>query len=249
MKEAAAKIRAGWLPVHTNEFGTPLLNSAFEQAREAARHRLLCYINADIVLLSDFLPAIQNINLKRFLVGGQRWNLDVSHPLDFEDPEWERRIRQRVSQEGVLYPVYGMDYFVFPRESELTHLPAFAVGRPKWDNWMIFNARRLGIPVIDVTQGVTVVHQNHDYAHVKDRKGTHWEGAEADRNLALAGGENCLLNLADSTHVLKNGRVRAALDYEHVRRRLTVATPILHPRLRPLVNALSSIRKWLKLPL
>ena len=32
-----------------NEFGTPLLNDFFQQAKQQASHQTLCYVNADIV--------------------------------------------------------------------------------------------------------------------------------------------------------------------------------------------------------
>src|SRR3954451_15265372 len=41
-----------------NERGTPRLDSAFARVESAARHPLWCFVNADIVLLDDFLPAI-----------------------------------------------------------------------------------------------------------------------------------------------------------------------------------------------
>ncbi len=43
--------------VSRNQFGTPLLSSVFRAAEERSRCRLLCYVNADIVLLSDFVAA------------------------------------------------------------------------------------------------------------------------------------------------------------------------------------------------
>src|SRR5216684_4488715 len=41
-----------------NAVGTPLVSDAFERARRLARHDYLVYINADIVLTSDFVRAV-----------------------------------------------------------------------------------------------------------------------------------------------------------------------------------------------
>lgn len=241
--EVAARHGARWLPdVALNEHGTPLLDSAFQLARTAAIHPLLCYVNGDIVFLDDLLAAVSQVRFREFLMAGQRWNLDVTEPLDFDAEGWEARLRDRVRREGMLYPAYGIDYFVFRRDGELGRLPPFAVGRPSWDNWFIYDARRRGAKVIDATAAVTAIHQNHDYAHVKQRAGPAWEGPEGDRNLALAGGTGRLLGLQDATHILRDGRVVAALDREHLWRKV-VTIPTLYPWLTPFWKAARSLKR------
>src|SRR5712691_9090902 len=37
-----------------NEYGTPLLSDLFAKAHALASHDILCYVNADIMLLGDF---------------------------------------------------------------------------------------------------------------------------------------------------------------------------------------------------
>ena len=41
--------------------GTPLVPSLFEAASYHGEHRLLCYVNADIILMSDFARALRRI--------------------------------------------------------------------------------------------------------------------------------------------------------------------------------------------
>ncbi|HEY6221558.1 MAG TPA: glycosyl transferase family 2, partial [Candidatus Eisenbacteria bacterium] len=69
--------------VERNEFGTPLLSSVFAAVEASAAHDLLCYVNADILLLSDFTEAASRIiaSKPRFLMVGQRWDLDVTEQL------------------------------------------------------------------------------------------------------------------------------------------------------------------------
>ncbi len=43
--------------IERNEYGTPLVSSVFGIAQDIASHQLLCYVNADIMLTSDFLVA------------------------------------------------------------------------------------------------------------------------------------------------------------------------------------------------
>ena len=146
-------------------------------------------MNADILLLSDFTEAASRAAAwkPRFLMVGQRWDLDVTEPLAFGEKDWERDLRARVERSGALHPPSGSDYFVYPRAA-LGALPPFAVGRPGWDNWMIYHARGRKMPVVDATGSTLVIHQNHAYRHVKQGTGLAWEGPEGDRNLELIGG-------------------------------------------------------------
>ena len=77
-----------------NSYGTPLISDIFEKAQRLAEHRLLCYLNADIILLNDFLEAAQRITFKRFLMVGRRWDIHVNQPLDFDRSDWEIKLRE-----------------------------------------------------------------------------------------------------------------------------------------------------------
>jgi hypothetical protein len=89
-----------------------------------------------------------------------------------------------------------------------TEMPEFAIGRAGWDNWMIFHARRLGLPVVDATPSLMIIHQNHDYNHLPDGK-PHYGHAESRQNEALAGGAGNLFMVLDSDKQLIKGRVRS----------------------------------------
>jgi hypothetical protein len=45
--------------VRRNENGTKYLNCMFERAYEMSRNKFLCYVNCDIMLISDFCEALQ----------------------------------------------------------------------------------------------------------------------------------------------------------------------------------------------
>ena len=117
--EAAKSIGATHLTqVARNEYGTPLLNDIFNQAQNLSHDRLLCYVNADIVLMNDFSNAAYRLaKLKRrFLMVGQRWDFDQTQAIDFES-NWETPLRERVSRQGKLRDPTGIDYFLFTRGS------------------------------------------------------------------------------------------------------------------------------------
>jgi hypothetical protein len=94
----------------------------------------------------------------------------------------------------------GLDYFVFRRGG--VEMRAFAVGRPGWDNWLIYDMRRKGIPVIDATGTIEAVHQNHDFSHSEFGERERVGGPEYDSNLRVAGGRGKLMNLRDADWLL-----------------------------------------------
>ena len=150
----AAELSVRHIPdIARNEYGTPLVSDAFAQAERAARHRILCYINADIIVMSDFLAAVSRIQKARFLMLGQRWDLDLQASWDFDQPHWEARLRAEAQARGSLHPYTGVDYYVFPK-GIWGEIPPFAVGRTTYDNWLIWRARSLGLPVIVVSGAV-----------------------------------------------------------------------------------------------
>ncbi len=188
--------------VARNEYGTPLLNDLFAQARQCASTAHLCYVNADIILMSDFAEAVRRVlrAKRRFLMVGQRTDLDVREAIEFA-PGWEDRLRAQAARSGVLHRPTGIDYFAFHRDL-WGRLPPFAIGRFSWDNWLIHRARHLRVPVIDATACVTAIHQNHDYSHARGGAKGARSGPEARENFRLAGGRPLSLTIWDSTHLL-----------------------------------------------
>lgn len=173
--------------VDCNEYGTPLVSSMFQLAEREASFDSMCYINADIILLQDFVDAVTLVDRRKshYLLVGQRRDIEMTELLSFQN-HWETRLRQYIKNVGKLHAATGKDFFVF-RKGFCRQLPPFAVGRPAWDDWLVYYALKEKVAVIDLTDAVTVIHQNHDYSHVVSGTKERWKGIEADRNLALAG--------------------------------------------------------------
>jgi hypothetical protein len=230
-RETAFEFELEFIPdVPRNAFGTPLLNWVFEHAQQRARSELLCYVNSDIMLPADFTHAVRRVveAHRRFLIVGRTWNVDVSEELD-RDVEIDRR---STTDRGPL----AMDFFVF-RRGTLGRLPPFAVGRPAWDNWMIYRARSRRIPVVDATQSALVVHQSHGYDHVPQGTGDAlmpWNGPEGELNAALMRRSRLRIdvytrkfNLGDATHLLTPARVVTAPRMAGVRGRMRAETHLV----------------------
>jgi hypothetical protein len=185
--------------VKRNAHGTPLLSSIFEEAYKNAQGDVQVYVNGDIILTSKMVKAVEQLTelKKEFLGVTRRMSIDITKPLDFAS-DWQKDVEKIVQQNWKLEHYSAIDCFIFPKGMVET-FPSFALGRPMWDNWFIYNTQKRGIPVIDLTAVSYVIHQNHDYAHLK---GGSWEGPEAEENRTLAGGYTHAHTIADSDYLL-----------------------------------------------
>ena len=122
--------------------GTKYLTSIFDRAQEIAVHDVLCYVNCDILLMSDFRRAVESISQlpKKFLLAGCRWRVDAQVPLDFHRAGWEDAVRHLAVQTNRQRPPQWIDYFVFSKGLYYRKIPEFVIGRPGWDNWLIWFA-------------------------------------------------------------------------------------------------------------
>ncbi|MDZ4159901.1 MAG: hypothetical protein U1B80_08935, partial [Anaerolineaceae bacterium] len=198
--EAAAEVSVRWLPeVQRNPSGTPLVSSIFDLGREQGRGELLAYVNADIILMPEFMGVCRQVmaQKERFLIVGQRWDLDIQEPINFSDG-WDKHLRAEVHQRGRLHPRGGSDYFVFPRVC-FTQVPEFAIGRAGWDNWMLFEARNHSWALVDATEVNPIIHQEHDYSHLPNGQ-SHYRLPETTENVRLAGGLRQVFTLSDTDY-------------------------------------------------
>ena len=210
MADVADEYNVLHLPdVSRNEWGTPLVSSIFELARQSSDSPMLAYVNADILLMPDFVKAANTVATqhKEFLVVGQRWDLEVNELLDFSNG-WDTRLRSETKEKGCLHAPSGSDYFIFPREL-FSEMPPFAIGRAGWDNWMIFQAREFEWPVIDATYDLMIIHQSHDYSHLPGGV-PHYDLEETKINAELGGGMHHMYMTLDASYELVQGRVRPA---------------------------------------
>ena len=206
LAEAANELGVKHIPeVELNANGTPLISSMFQLARENSHGDLLCIINADMILMPDFVEAarLSRLQRDRFVLLSQRWDLEVTQPIEFTEG-WQNRLSSTVHRQGSLHRPAGSDFFLFPPSCYID-IPDFTIGRAGWDNWMIYKARKEKWTVIDCTPSVMIVHQNHDYSHLPGGK-PHYEHPDTNENIRLAGGEaNIRYTILDATHQLSPG--------------------------------------------
>jgi hypothetical protein len=194
--------------VERHHTGMKHLNYLFEKAQAIARNEYLCYANCDIILMDDFYQAFTRAVSWRqsFLMIGQRWDTDVTEPIDFSDPNWNSSVRLLVQSSGFRQAMHYIDYFAF-RRGVYDQVPPFVLGRSWWDHWLIWKALSRGVPVIDCSSVVMAVHQNHGYTyHPHGKQGTH-EDSLAEQNKRLAGNGKQLSITADATHLFARENV------------------------------------------
>jgi hypothetical protein len=223
--------------------GAPLMDAMFRLAREASQTPLYAIVNADILLFEDLVEAAKKVSAQKekFVLLGQRWDLEITARLDFSTG-WQDRLKSQVKSLGALHRPAGSDYFLFPK-SCYTHLPAFTIGRAGWDNWMIYHARKSGFPAIDATAEVMIIHQNHDYSHLPGGQ-PHYKHPETDENIRLAGGRPMTrFTVLDTNQRLENGKILPQkMDSARLWRRIE-AFPLLAFGSTKLSNALWKLRK------
>ena len=244
--EVAAELKLTHVAdVERSETGTPLVNSMFSLSHQLSSNPLLCYVNADIMLTSQFMEALRVVSAAKtqFVMTGRRTLLDVEKPWDFDQVEWEGALHNYAATKGRLDKWPAMDYFAFPR-GVFTDLPPLVVGRARWDNWIIYSARRRGIPVVEATHDVLAIHQNHDYSHLAGGEKDCFISPDAQRNQELYGLQTCIGTL-DATHLVKNGHLTRALGWVYLSRRLDTLA-VFHPMLAPLAWPLLAARQLTK---
>lgn len=220
IEEAAEEFGVGYVgELEKTRLGTPLISSAFEWVREHADVHTACYVNADLILFEEFVQAIRAVSLDPVLMTGQRRTLEISSHLSLSTRGGETALRVEAERRGRMDPPWALDYFAF-RTHTHWNMPGFAVGRPGWDNWLIYRARSLGIPVVDLTEHVAVIHQAHSYHHVPKATDSGFEGPEADANRSLVKTRSHFGDLSHATHVLREGKVRRPWSIGYIRSRI-----------------------------
>jgi hypothetical protein len=196
--------------VKRNRFGTKYLADVYDRAQEIARHDLVCHVNCDIVLMEDFRLAVERVAQaqEKFLAAGRRWDVDVRDALDFERPNWAEELRALAAKTNRQRPAQWVDYFVFSKGLYYHKIPEFLIGRPGWDNWLLWFAGESGVPVVDMSEAVCAVHQNHDYSYHPDGEKGVWEGEEAQENYRLLDGNRKFSTLESATYLLQSNGLR-----------------------------------------
>lgn len=187
VKEIAEEYGLKVLECEVNEDNVPLTNSLFQTAQKHATNDICCFINSDILLYQNFITGIELIKqqeLKEYVAVGVRHDVDVNYEVTPEMLENFYTIASKGKQHG-----YGAtDYFIFPKNLDWSHMPPFDSVRIAWDTWICINTKKRKIPLIDCSNVIQIIHQNHERPWAKDMdvKGS-INFMKNERNVMLAG--------------------------------------------------------------
>lgn len=189
--------------------GTPYVSGVFEAGQAAASADICCYINADIILLANFMASVKTIagRYKSFLIVGQRTNLDVTHPIEFDDVAAVEELEMRAQLNGEAAGPGALDYFVF-RRGLYCDIPPFCLGRFYWDNYLIWHAAAQGATLVDCSANITAIHQNHEYNQCKRGLNGILDSQEYRANKQLFGSRRWPIRTDDAPYVMEGFRVR-----------------------------------------
>lgn len=162
--------------------GLPLVNEMFGQVYEMSIKGPLLFINSDCILTHSMAGAVAYLSQVkiRWLATGRRSEIEPEDADSVEQASWEEDILAKYPDPEML-PSCGADWFLYPRSSFTgCKMPPFAIARTCYDNWIIWDAHKRGVKVIDCTNSVTVYHQIHP------ERPTVRRGPLAQRNYMLA---------------------------------------------------------------
>jgi len=252
------KFNIKWIKeVKTSYSGAPYLDDMIKKGLENARNDSVCIINADTILLSDFVKSVSkliNIYDNNFLLTSRSFSLNINTILNFDDPEIEERLKNIVRKNYIHNDIRSLptDFYFFHREFlSNAKIPPFIYGRGVFVRWYIYHAHCKRIPIIDATPVITAIHQMHSFDYIKDHDVQEelqkvkdpykalMKGREFRWNLEIAG-PAAYFSGADFTHILtEQGLVKINSPYHLVR--YLLKKPLLPPYSKvsfPLIKAL-----------
>lgn len=239
--EACNALGARYVPdVDVNEYGTPLIHSIFAYGDTYGKHDTQCYVNADIILTPDVIKVISKIEFPSYLLVGQRIDLGEGVHIDVHDDNWQLNLKQLLAEKKAsIHPPAGSDYFIYKRFVWKDISKQITIGRTGYDNYLIYFCRMNRIPVIDVTQTLTAIHQFHDYKHIQLGYQERRNGPEEERNFNQIRGT--VLTLEDASYVLtENGLIRNYARGDWMREAETLAS--YNPKLQYLLPFIRAAR-------
>lgn len=161
--------------VKRNKIGRPLplASDLFNIAQKKASYSLISYINADIILPPNFMDSVQRIINAipdgRFLIYGGRWNTEINKLINFKNKRWYKELLARAKKTGWLDDKIAMDYYVIPKNINWD-MPDSIFGVNAWESWIPWKAKKLGLPLINATNEISIIHPRHVHSYFQENE-------------------------------------------------------------------------------
>lgn len=151
--------------VKRSRLGAPLLDDLLRTAAIHARHEIMAYITADVLMstnsASEILRCHELMQGRPYLAICSRVDMLETLTIQFDRPDWFEEVRSAAKAHGKPHGHTALDLWIYPRSLDF-NCPPFPIGRCATDGWVVYKARRDGIPVIDVSASILIIHQLHD---------------------------------------------------------------------------------------
>ena len=156
--------RKGWdvLPVRISaNGGIPVLKFMFLDAISTYNTTFYGYGNSDILFTDSLIETLAWLKMsvkldKPILIIGKRTN--VNYVGVKEMVTW-KKLSAVASSRGKLFRGLAEDYFITTRFYPWKNIPEVVIGRPAFDNWLVYHTRKQNQTVIDATRTILAVHQ------------------------------------------------------------------------------------------
>ncbi len=194
------------------------IDAMFDIAQKEGQYDIQAYVNGDMIFGKDFIEALLAINLKKFMAIGRRWTIPVDGSIKEPYKESVKDLQNFARENSEMDGYQSIDYFCY-RRGTFTNLKPLYLGTVTWDNYMIYHCVSHKIPVVDLSKAITAIHQKHDYNYLPGKRDEFYAGPAAQHNRDLIGGWEKLFGTNDASHILLDGKVMPARDFEYVDRR------------------------------
>ncbi len=193
--------------VDLSDEGMPYFNSIIHHANNVGKYNIQMYINCDILMNSTILLALELIKFNKFLLIGERIDLDEGVYIDINKNGYKNELVNNYNKSKVkFHGPTGIDYFIFTK-GIWESLPKIIVGRGGYDSALLAHCKRNLIPVIDGTETIIALHQFHNYSHVTGGKKTVFFGSDAKVNNKAQGSKYSGNWVSDSDYAIKNNEL------------------------------------------
>ena len=154
--------------IEETNHGLPVVKHMFLEVSQQSESFYIGYSNSDILydsLLLQTVKAVHEFHNKKYrnepqlLMVGRR--TDVNGSLIGTNVTDDTHIEYLVKQ-GTLHPGNAIDYFITNRRKHpWEKFLDVIVGRPGWDNYMLYYALDEGVPTYDISNTVHALHQTY----------------------------------------------------------------------------------------
>ncbi len=245
--EICKQLELHYVPdVKINHYGTPLISDAFRRIDKLTTADTLGYINCDIILLPDFLAAHKKVFLNKFLLVGQRRSLIVNKQV-VGQMSWQVEIAHQLEKQRSRPRLGSSDYFVYPRSVVFPQMPPFAVGKLYWDKWLYYTAKKMSLPIVDATNSITAIHQQHYLKKDEHGYGEEYLGRQAAVNKSCMPLLAEVFTIFDADLRLENGElVKPEINFLMALRKLQMKMIVegnQHLLMRPVLWILQILRR------